>query len=128
MQIQVIVSYMRKNKELSHDSFSRNQILYSAGTFADLVKFITIDSVVDPLDIVEKNHASRNVPDYNVRSQTRDIISLLKYIGGLKSGNFYMFMEDDFKLCSNGMEAILNTMHKVFYSISIPVKSGNNFS
>lgn len=47
-------------------------------------------------------------PGYRVRRQTRDVSDLLDVVTALYggSGDYYMFMEDDFRLCPHGLQAL----------------------
>ena len=53
-----------------------------------------------------------NVPGWRVRQQTRDVVALLRVANELfgsgppLSERVYMFMEDDFRLCPSGMQAL----------------------
>ena len=73
-----------------------------------------------------------NVPGYRVRRQTRDVASLLTVVHALYVGSgynnqsgshthptaaapsnvYYMFMEDDFRLCPSGLEALAYLLAK----------------
>lgn len=44
-------------------------------------------------------------PDARVQQQTRDVSSLARYVSNVYNPNFYLFMEDDFLMCSNGVDA-----------------------
>lgn len=50
-----------------------------------------------------------------VQQQTRDVVDLLNYVYDVHKPTYYLFMEDDFKLCSNGIEAIRYLIQRATY-------------
>jgi hypothetical protein len=59
---------------------------------------------------MEKKESSKYTPE-KVMRQTLDVIDLLKEVK--YKSNYFLFMEDDFLLCSNGVKSIYHLISKV---------------
>jgi len=66
----------------------------------------------DPLGNHMRDKGTANLPGYKVRKQTRDIASLLNHIISDGLPQYFMFAEDDMRLCPHGLLAARYVMEK----------------
>jgi hypothetical protein len=93
-----------------NEAFTAAQQLYSQHP-CNCVKFHSNDGTLNK-EAAEQlsDSGNANVPGPRVRKQTRDIVSLTHHYVGLS--NYYLFMEDDFQLCADGLEIIVHNINK----------------
>eukprot|EP00511_Aplanochytrium_stocchinoi_P004582 CAMPEP_0204842086 /NCGR_PEP_ID=MMETSP1346-20131115/44624_1 /ASSEMBLY_ACC=CAM_ASM_000771 /TAXON_ID=215587 /ORGANISM="Aplanochytrium stocchinoi, Strain GSBS06" /LENGTH=356 /DNA_ID=CAMNT_0051980639 /DNA_START=206 /DNA_END=1273 /DNA_ORIENTATION=+ len=91
------------NNAGAHKVFERNKERLASEIHFDFDdnKFPTPDK-----DASKKDEGSGAVPGYRVRQQTRDVVTTMRYIIKNYKFSYFLFMEDDFELCSHGFDAI----------------------
>ena len=65
----------------------------------------------DPMGDDARDQGNANMPGYRVRKQTRDIVNMLWQAQHM--AHYFMFMEDDFKLCPLALQGLQHLMRKV---------------
>lgn len=115
--VQVVVM---NNEPGQHDAFraSRDKHAFAGAAFASAIDFVDNVERVErtPYEALELSKADRagmskaargqaRPPDSKVQQQTRDVAQLLRYVAEVHRPEFYLFMEDDFLLCPQGLEA-----------------------
>jgi hypothetical protein len=54
----------------------------------------------------KRDKGTPDLPGYKVRKQTRDLVSLLQHNSVMKTSEYYLFSEDDMRLCEHGLIAL----------------------
>ena len=100
--VRVVVMNMRPAE--AHVAFSSARKTYSS-TAKGKDHFVFVDNnhpVPDPSPST-KDRGTKDRPGWHVRRQTRDIASLLKHTAVAGKSAFYLFSEDDMRLCPHGI-------------------------
>jgi hypothetical protein len=78
----------------------------------------------------KKDRGTPDLPGYKVRKQTRDLVSLLRSKAIMKKSEYYLFSEDDMRLCDHGIIALRYLINRAtFYRkdwLAIRVSYGMN--
>lgn len=105
----VLIVVMNNGHGKTHDAFDAAEARMQSHPKGSNVHFTVNGPQPDPLG--DKQDAGTvNKPGSKVRQQTRDVASLLEYAHGM--GEYYMFMEDDFRLCPSAMMALQYVIDK----------------
>lgn len=96
----------------SHKRFHEAKALYESPNNPNRVHFMfdvleSAENLDDPKrgSTPENDFGNQNIPGYRVRKQTRNIVSVMRKSISLH-GKYYLFLEDDMKLCPHGFTAI----------------------
>jgi len=121
-RIRVVVFNSKKS---SHGPFEENRIKYQSGPWKNYFDFVENTERVTKTpkqatdlqkkykkEVLERGGRPPSLPDGRVVQQTRDVVSLLEYVSDTYESSYYMFMEDDFILCKNGLEAIHRVINR----------------
>ena len=60
----------------------------------------------------KRDQGTPDLPGYIVRKQTRDLVSLLRSETIMKQSEYYLFSEDDMRLCDHGLSALRYLINK----------------
>ena len=63
----------------------------------------------------KRDRGTPDLPGYKVRKQTRDLVSLLRAETIMKQSEYYLFSEDDMRLCDHGLSALRYLINKATY-------------
>jgi len=122
LKIKVIIYNVQL--EGSHDVFENLREKYADRPYFEFLK--REDSDKDPIG--KKDHGSANKPGWKIRKQSRDLVSMMRRLAG--RGDHFMFMEDDWETCNQGMQTITYAVQKVYLRdpswIMIRFSSGMN--
>jgi len=98
------------NRPGMHDEFKAVKDMIEGSEKKDYFEFIERTNP-DPMGS-KMDKGTPNLPGYKVRQQTMDVTTLLKEAKG--KAHHYLFMEDDFELCPNAMQALLYLIGKAY--------------
>ena len=94
----------------THQRFDEARRKYGNSPHAAHVEFMAeSQEMADPYP-GRKDEGNPNKPGYRVRRQTRNIVSVMRAAEG--RGEYFMFLEDDMKMCPNSVLTILNMLHR----------------
>jgi len=115
-RIKVVVM---NNAPGEHESFAKNRAKYSTGPWSSYFDFVdNVERETSTPAIAheiargerrkhrEEGFKMRKPPGPRVQQQSRDVVSLLGYTAKTYRTTYYLFMEDDFTMCSNTIEAL----------------------
>jgi hypothetical protein len=101
-----IYNYDSNNEKNKHIVYENAKTKYTNPNYLKAIYFQFIELTVDdilPDPIKNKNEkndfGNANKPGFLVRKQTRSLVSVIKK--NINKANFYLFLEDDMKFCSN---------------------------
>eukprot|EP00002_Diphylleia_rotans_P000860 TRINITY_DN10465_c0_g2_i1.p1 TRINITY_DN10465_c0_g2~~TRINITY_DN10465_c0_g2_i1.p1 ORF type:complete len:289 (+),score=51.48 TRINITY_DN10465_c0_g2_i1:457-1323(+) len=111
-QVHIIVMNMKPGQHPVYDEAKEE---FSKGSASQYFTFVDNDGRFSNINIQDSGRpkgliAKGAPPTVQVRKQSLDVSTLLDYASGKSS--YYLFMEDDFELCSHGMKAINYVMDK----------------
>eukprot|EP00455_Lapot_gusevi_P039690 TRINITY_DN4455_c0_g1_i2.p1 TRINITY_DN4455_c0_g1~~TRINITY_DN4455_c0_g1_i2.p1 ORF type:complete len:424 (-),score=68.11 TRINITY_DN4455_c0_g1_i2:169-1440(-) len=106
-QVQVVITKMKSDP---HPVFEKAKNHFSQTPCAPYLLFVVNSQPNTPEPILDPG--SNNVPGSKVRQQSRDMASLLRSPDIVDKSQYFLLMEDDFRLCKMGLMALQHLLAK----------------